>query len=54
MDLINHFYHDHAFFAGGGGPNLQLLIYLAEEVQEIGTGRGILQKRLIDTSRRQA
>ena len=54
MDLINHFYHDHTFFAGRGGPNLQFLIYLAEEVQEIGTGRSILQKCFIDTSRRQA
>ena len=48
MDLIDHLYHDHIFFASGGSPNFQVLIYLMKKVQEIGTGRGVLQEYLID------
>jgi len=45
MDLIDHFYHDHAFFAGGGSPNFQLLVYLIKQVQRQVLG-GVFFKKL--------
>jgi len=47
MDLIDHFYHDHIVFASGGSSNFEFLVYLVRRVQEIETGRGILQETLI-------
>jgi len=48
MDQIDHLYHDHIFFTSGGSSNFHVLVYLVKKVQEIGTGRGILQEFLID------
>ena len=36
MNLIDHLDHDHIPFAGGGSPNLLVLVYLVEKVQEVG------------------
>jgi len=48
IDLIDHFHHDHILFAGGCSSNLQFLVYFVEKVQEIGTGKGVLQETLIN------
>jgi len=48
MDLIDHLYHDHIFFAGCGSPDFLVLIYLVEKVQEVGAWRGVSQVALID------
>jgi len=47
MDLINHLYHDHILFAGGGSPDFLVLIYLVEKVQEVGAWGGVSQVSLI-------
>jgi len=48
MDLIDHLYHDHIFMAGYGSPNLLVLVYLVEKVQEEGTWRAASQVPLIN------
>jgi len=37
MNLMDHLYNDHIFFAGSGSPNFLVLIYLMKKVQEVGT-----------------
>jgi len=48
VNLIDHLDQDHILFAGGGGPNFLVLVYLVEKVQEGGTWRGVSQVSLID------
>ena len=50
VNLIDHLDHDHILFTGGGSPNFLVLVYLVEEVQEVGawTRRSVSQVSLID------
>ena len=48
MNLIDHHDHDHIPFAGSGSPNLLVLVYLMEKVQEVGAWRGVSQVSLIN------
>jgi len=48
VNLIHHLDHNHILFAGGGGPNYLVLVYLVEKVQEVGAWRGVSQVSLID------
>jgi len=48
VNLIDHLDQDHILFAGSGGPNLLVLVYLVEKVQEVGAWRGVSQVSLIN------
>jgi len=48
VNLIDHLDQDHILFAGGGSPNLLVLVYLVEEVQEVGAWKGVSQVSLMN------
>jgi len=48
VNLIDHLDQDHILFAGGGSPNLLVLVYLVEKVQEVGAWTGVSQVSLMN------
>jgi len=48
VNQIDYLDHGHVLFAGGGSPNLLVLVYLVEKVQEVGAWKGVSQVSLMN------
>jgi len=48
VNLVDRLSHNHILLAGRGSPNLLVLVYLVEKVQEVGAWRGVSQVSLIN------